>query len=136
MTHSDSNSNVSTEQEESTETTTPLTKKQKEWLEKAQDAADVMTPTISPIIKEWLSEEEFNNGYLMLSRLKARLRPDSESEFMRLSKEYFTLTYDEFGSMAEYLTHIKVLEERIDTTKVVLEGDKRTILCLDMSLPM
>ena len=37
--------------------------------------------------------------------------------------------------MSDYLTHIKVLEEEIDATKVVLDADNSTILCLSMSLP-
>ena len=54
---------------------------------------------------------------------------------MRLSKEYYTLRFKSFKSVAEYLTHIKVLEERIDATQVILNEDNRTIVCLSMSLP-
>ena len=54
---------------------------------------------------------------------------------MRLSKEYYTLRFKLFKSVAEYLTHIKVLEERINATQVVLNEDNRTVLCLSMSLP-
>ena len=35
----------------------------------------------------------------------------------------------------EYFTHIKILEEKIDVTKITLDADNRTILCLSMSLP-
>ena len=105
------------------------------WEEKAQESADLMTPTISSGVKQRLTEAEFNNGYLMLSRLRELLQPTGSSEFMRLSKEYYTLRFASFKTVSEYLTHIKVLEERIDSTKIVLNNDNRTILCLSMSLP-
>ena len=54
---------------------------------------------------------------------------------MRFTKEYYILKYDEFESMIEYLTHIKLFEERIIVTKVVFMFDKQTILCLAISLP-
>ena len=105
------------------------------WEEKAQEAADLMTPTVSSGVKQRLTEAEFNDGYLMLTRLRELLQPTGSSEFMRLSKEYYTLKCSSFKSIPEYLTHIKVLEERIDASKVVMNEDNRTILCLSMSLP-
>ena len=54
---------------------------------------------------------------------------------MRLSKKYYLLQYKSFKSMLDYLRHIKVLEEKIDTTKIILDADNRTILCLSISLP-
>jgi len=54
---------------------------------------------------------------------------------MRLLKEYYTLNYNQFKTTSEYLTYIKVLEEKIDATKVVLDSNTRTILYLSMSLP-
>lgn len=107
----------------------------KDWEEKSQEAADFMTPTISPGVKQKLTEAEFNDGYLMLTRLRTLLQPTGFSEFMRLSKEYYTLQYKAFKSVPEYLTHIKILEEKIDATKVILDTNTRTILCLSMSLP-
>ena len=94
-----------------------------------------MTPTISPRIQQKLTESEFNDGYLMLTRLQILLQPTGSSEFMRLSKEYYTLQFKAFKTVPDYLTHIKVLEEKIDATKVVLDTNNRTILCLSMSLP-
>ena len=108
---------------------------QAKWEEKAQEAADIMTPTVSSGVKQGLTEAEFNDGHLMLSRLRELMQPTGSSEFMRLSKEYYTLRFKSFKTVAEYLTHIKVLEERIDATKVVLDKDNRTVLCLSMSLP-
>ena len=107
----------------------------KDWEEKSQEVADLMTPTISPSVKQKLTEAESNNGYLMLTRLRTLLQPTGFSEFIRLSKEYYTLQYKAFKSVSEYLTHIKILEEKIDATKVILDTNTRTILCLSMSLP-
>ncbi|KAF6238517.1 hypothetical protein HO173_003486 [Letharia columbiana] len=94
-----------------------------------------MTPTISDRIKDRFSAHELDCGFLMWSRLVTHFRVTGDGELMRLTKEYYTLEYDEFESMTEYLTHIKLLEERIAATKVVLTPDKQTILCLAMSLP-
>jgi len=44
-----------------------------------QEAADLMTPTISSSIKKQLSEEEFNNGHLMLEKLGILLQTDDET---------------------------------------------------------
>ena len=131
------------EGESSTPTPAPkiaaaLKKEQKaiqKWEKKTQETADLMTPTITRTVKKKLTETEFNNGYLMLSRLHVLLQPSGFSEFMRLSKEYYTLQFKGFKSISEYLTHIKVLEEKIDATKITLDADNRTILCFSMSLP-
>lgn len=107
----------------------------KDWEDKCQEAADIMTPTISPGIQQKLTETEFNDSYLMLTRLRALLQPTGSSEFMRLSKAYYTLQFKDFRTVSEYLTHIKVLEEKIDATNVLLDTNNRTILCLSLSLP-
>ncbi|KAF6238752.1 hypothetical protein HO173_003259 [Letharia columbiana] len=125
--------------EKDTEISPPIIKKHekamKDWEEKSQEAADLMTPTISPGVQQKLTEAEFNDGYLMLTRLRTILQPTGFSEFMRLSKEYYTLQFKAFKTIPEYLTHIKVLEEKIDATKVTLDTNNRTILCLSISLP-
>ena len=105
------------------------------WEERAMDAADNMTLTISPSVKQELAEADFNNGYLMLTKITAQLRPQGEAEFMRLMKEYYTIDYRRFSTMSEFLTHIKFLEERIRATKVTLDDDKQTLICLALSLP-
>ena len=74
-----------------------------------------------------LSEEDFNDGYLMLQKVISLLQPLGETEFMTLTKEYYTIDYSKFSSMSEYLTHMKVLEERIKATTVTLDDDKRTL---------
>ena len=116
-----------------------LTKKEekaiKDWEDKCQESADLMTPTISPGIQLLLTEAEFNNGFLVLTKLRIELQPGGNSEFMRLSKEYYTLQFKSFKSVPEYLTRIKVLEEKIDSTKITLDLNNRTVLCLSISLP-
>lgn len=62
-------------------------------------------------------------------------RPQEDGEFMRLTKEYYTLKYVSFESVIAYLTYIKSLEERILATNVILTPNKQTILYLSMSLP-
>ena len=94
-----------------------------------------MIPTISPGVQLKLTEVEFNDGFLMLTKLRIELQPLGSSEFIRLSKEYYTLQFKAFKLISEYLTRIKVLEEKIDATKMVLDTNNRTILCLSTSLP-
>lgn len=107
---------------------------QSEWNEKATEAADMMTPTISAGIQAKLTEDHFNDGYKMFSRLKELLQPTGETQFMRLTREYYTLDYRDFHNISEFLDHIKLLEEQIDATKVAMTDDKRTLLCLTMAL--
>ena len=53
---------------------------------------------------------------------------------MRLFKEYYILNFKEFKIILEYLTYIKVLEKKIDVTKITLDTNNRTILYLSMLL--
>jgi len=95
-----------------------------------------MTPTLSSEIKRKLTEKEFNNGYRMLAKLIALLQPDSEAQFMRLSCEYYSLCYDDIKeSLTDFLTCVKVLKECIAVTRVMMNNDKCTLLCLTMALP-
>ncbi len=93
-----------------------------------------MTLIISPGIHQKLTEVEFNDGYLMLITLQISLQFTGSLEFMRLLKEYYTLQFKVFKTVSEYLTHIKVLEEKIDAIKVIFNINNRTILYLSMSL--
>ena len=102
---------------------------------KHEKAADTMVLTISSSIMQKLTETELNDGYLLLQRIKAILQPTGEAQFMRLSKELYTLQFKDFKTVDDYLTRIKTLEEQIDATKIKLEGDKRTLLVLFMTLP-
>lgn len=54
---------------------------------------------------------------------------------MRLIKKYYSLRYKNFDSMTFYLTQIKTLEERIRGINVILDDNKQTLLCLDITLP-
>lgn len=62
---------------------------QAKWEEKAQEAADIMTPTISSGIKRRLTEAEFDNGYLMLSRLRESIQPTGSSEFINSNNYHY-----------------------------------------------
>ncbi len=53
---------------------------------------------------------------------------------MRLLKKYYTLQFKAFKTISEYLTHIKVLEKKIDVIKITFDTNNRTILYLFMSL--
>ncbi|KAI9721750.1 MAG: hypothetical protein M1812_002085 [Candelaria pacifica] len=114
-------------QDPSTEDSKDITK----W----EEAADYLTPTISSAIKKKLSEEESNNGYKMLQKLAELLQPGGATQFMRLTREYYSLRYDESESISAFLTKVKILEERIDATNITMDHDKRALLCLTMSLP-
>ena len=94
-----------------------------------------MTPTISPGVKKRLTAEAFNYGFKMMTQISTRFQPTGDDEFMRLTKSYYTIKYDNFKTISDYITHIKTLEERILATNVILTPDKQTILYFAMSLP-
>ena len=71
----------------------------------------------------------------MISHITALYRSIGDGEFMRLTKELYTLKYTDFETMFDYLTRVKLLEERITATNVVLTPDKQMILAFTMSLP-
>ena len=105
-----------------------------DWEEKSIEAADLMTPTITAPIQAKLTEDEFNDGYKMYKRLKELLQPSGETQFMRLTREYYTLNYRDYKNVSEFLDHVKSLEEQIDATNVKMTPDKRTLLCLTVAL--
>lgn len=107
---------------------------QAEWDDHAEQAADVLTPTISPGQQDRLNEEHFNNGYLLLARVKELLRPAGDITFMRLTRELYSLELGPHETPSDFLTRIKLLEEQIDATKIELTADKRTLLALTMGL--
>jgi len=114
---------------------TQIVSDDKESQKKIEQTADVMTLTISVGVKQKLVKEDFNDDYKMLRHLEILLQPSTDAEFMRLTKKYYTLSSIDFKSTRDMLTHIKLLKECIDATKVTLDSDKRTILCLMMCLP-
>ena len=105
-----------------------------EWEKKSTDTADLMTPTITAPIQAKLAEEEFNNRYKMYKRLKELLQPSGKTQFMRLTREYYTLNYRNYKDVFEFLDHVKSLEEQIDATNIKMTPDKGTLLCLTMAL--
>ena len=111
-----------------------IKKEKKEWEEKAMEAADEMTPRISLEVKQMLETSHFNNGYLMLSRLYELLQPVGDAQFMRLMKEFYSLKTSDFSNMSEFLTHVKVLMEKIAATNVDFTADKQVLICLMMAL--
>ena len=104
------------------------------WLEKVEETADIMTPTIGPKMKSKLKDEHFNNSYLMLLKLKEELEPTGDAQFMRLTKEYYSLNINDFKGMPELLDKVKKLEEQLAATRITLTDDKRTIICLMIAL--
>ena len=70
-----------------------------------------------------------------MTQLADLFAPKGKAEFMRLTRKYYSLRYEDFHSMTTYLTQIKSLEERIRNTNVTLDNDKQTLLCLGMTLP-
>ncbi len=105
-----------------------------DWEEKSTEAANLMTPTITAPIQAKLTEDEFNDGYKMYKRLKELLQLSGETQFMRLTREYYTLNYRNYKDVSEFLDHVKFLEEQNDATDVEMTPDKRTLLCLTMAL--
>ncbi len=93
-----------------------------------------MTSTLFAEIKRKLTEKDFNNGYKMLTKLSRLLQPDEDAQFMRLTCEYYTLQFNDNESLSDFLTHVKILEECIDSINVQMNNNKRTLLCLSMSL--
>jgi len=105
-------------------------KKMNKW----KKAANLMTSTLSAEIKRKLTEKDFNNRYKMLTKLSHLLQPDENAQFMRLICEYYTLWFDDNEFFSDFLTHVKILEERIDSINVQMNNNKQTLLCLSMSL--
>lgn len=104
------------------------------WNEFCQDAVDEMTLTISDIVKAKLQADAYDNGFLMMTQLANLYASKGDAEFMRLTREYYSLRFEDFDSMTSYLTQIKTLEERIRNTQMTLDDDKQTLLCLGMTL--
>ena len=89
-----------------------------------------MIPTVSDSVKQNLQTNAFNNGFLMTDQWTNFYAPKEEVEFMRLTREYYSLRYDEYDSATAYLIKIKTMEERIRDINMVLDRDKQTLLCL------
>ncbi|KAF6227517.1 hypothetical protein HO173_012257 [Letharia columbiana] len=55
------------------------------------EAADLITPTISGPVKQKLQANAFDDGYLMMTSLANIYAPKGDAEFMRLTREYYSL---------------------------------------------
>ena len=71
----------------------------------------------------------------MMNQLTVIYAPKGDAEFMRLTREYYSLKYEEYDCITSYLTKIKTLEERIRSTNIILDDNKQTLLCLGITLP-
>ena len=99
------------------------------------EAADLITPTISGPVKQKLQANAFDNDFIMMNQLTVIYAPKGDPEFIRLTREYYSLKFDDYDYITSYLTKIKTLEERIRSTNVILDDDKQTLLCLGITLP-
>lgn len=70
-----------------------------------------------------------------MTKLAAYFRPTGDVEFLRLTKELYTVKYDQFNSISDYHTHIKILKERISETNVKMTDDMEHLLIYSLSLP-
>ena len=104
-------------------------------IESSTDAANAITPTVSSLVKQRLTQDDFNCGLKIITYITDLYRPTGDGEFIRLTKEYYTLKYHKFETITNYITHIKSLKERILATNVILTPNKQTILYFTMSLP-
>lgn len=68
------------------------------WINENTDAAGAITSTISDSIKLKISEDELNDGFIMITRVAGIYRPKGDNEFMRLTKEYYSVQHDFFRS--------------------------------------
>ena len=93
-----------------------------------------MTFTINTKIKNKFKNEHFNNNYKMLLKIKKELKLIDDAQFIKLTKKYYSLNIKNFKNMSKFLNKIKKLKKQIDVTKMKLINDKRTIICLMMTL--
>ncbi len=113
----------------------PLVEKSTEKEKEAHtDAADLLTPLLTDRAKNRFTEEEFDDGYLMLLKIRSLFLPESDAAFMRYSRELYSLTLQECHNVDDWITKIKTLGERIDATKIKLTPEKRTLLVIIMGL--
>jgi len=83
-----------------------------------------MTSTLFAEIKRKLTKKNFNNRYKMLTKLSHLLQPNEDAQFMRLTCKYYTLQFDDNEFLSDFLTHVKILEECIDSINVQMNDDK------------
>ena len=66
----------------------------------------------------------FDYEFIIITKLADIYALKGDVEFIRLTREYYSLRYEEFGSIIFYLIYIKILEEYIRGINVTLDNDK------------
>ena len=87
-----------------TQSPKPEVDEEEEWEKKSMEAADFLTPLISPSIQQQLTEEDFNNSYKMITSLTKLLQPTGQAQYMCLMQQLFTLLFDNVKNVTELLT--------------------------------
>jgi len=108
---------------------------EKEWKERTTEAADAITPILSQEIVLRLHQEDFDDEYLMWNHICELLQSTGESEWIRLNKELFKAKFYNFSSVDKFFTHIKILSDQIEATKVTMTNERRLLLVLSMACP-
>jgi hypothetical protein len=100
------------------------------------DSTDMITYHISGGVKAKLAASVFDDGYLMLSTISGLIIPATKQTFYAASQELFSLRlgYDNTKNLDSFLTRIKILNEKIEATKIEFTADKRTLLVLMLGL--
>jgi hypothetical protein len=97
------------------------------------ESADMITHHISGGVKAKLAIDDFDDGYLMLTGI---IIPATEQTFFASAQELFSLRlgYDNAENLDAFFTRIKLLNEKIESTKIEFTPDKRTLLVLMLGL--
>ena len=93
-----------------------------------------MTFTIDTKMKNKFKNEHFNNNYKMLLKIKKELKLIDDAQFMKFTKNYYSLNIKNFKNISKFLNKIKKLKKQIDVTKINFIVDKRTIICFMITL--
>ena len=93
-------------------------------------AIDEMISRITLRIKQMLKKSHFDNDYTMLKRLYQLLQLVENVQFMRFTKKFYSLKIIKYKNMIKFLTHIKILNEKITITKMNFTRDKQMIICI------
>ena len=93
-----------------------------------------MTFTISDLVKAKFQINAFNNDFLMMIQLINLYVSKGEIEFMRLTRKYYSLRYDDFDFITSYFIQIKIFKERIRNINMIFDNDKQILLCLGIIL--
>jgi hypothetical protein len=76
-------------------------------------SADILTPTISKGVKFKLAAGGFDDGNLMLTKLKSLYALATESTFVSALKDLFTSHLRSYDRIEDFITHFKTCNERL-----------------------